>query len=154
MNQTTEFSLTLFIWKVRWIIKRLLMQQKNFANWVRIMVQEEVDIIKRELEQSLEQTMEMQNSLNNLVQGLEPELELRQNFCWAIMSTAVSKSNKNNILFLKKNYTDVHAWKKAVAQRRLNWEISWRIFVTIVWKTSVLITLCSLLIVLDIYFST
>ena len=73
------------------------------------MVQEEVDIIKRELEQSLEQTMEMQNSLSNLVQGLEPELELRQNFCWAIMSTAVSKSNKNNILFLKKNYTDVHA---------------------------------------------
>lgn len=73
------------------------------------MVQEEVDIIKRELEQSLEQTMEMQNSLNNLVQGLKPELELRQNFCWAIMSTAVSKSNKNNILFLKKNYTDVHA---------------------------------------------
>ena len=73
------------------------------------MVQEEVDIIKRELEQSLEQTMEIQNSLKKLVQGLEPELELRQNFCWAIMSTAVSKSNKNNILFLKKNYTDVHA---------------------------------------------
>ena len=73
------------------------------------MVQEEVDIIKRELEQSLEQTMEMQNSLKKLVQGLEPELELRQNFCWAIMSTAVSKSNNNNILFLKKNYTDVHA---------------------------------------------
>lgn len=73
------------------------------------MVQEEVDIIKRELEQSLEQTMEIQNSLKKLVQGLEPELELRQNFCWAIMSTAVNKSNNNNILFLKKNYTDVHA---------------------------------------------
>ena len=66
------------------------------------MVQEEVDIIKRELEQSLEQTMEIQNSLKKLVQGLEPELELRQNFCWAIMSTAVNKSNNNNILFLKR----------------------------------------------------
>ena len=44
------------------------------------MVQEQVEIIKRELEQSLEQATEMQNPLNNLVQGLNHKLELSQNF--------------------------------------------------------------------------
>ena len=44
------------------------------------MVQEQVEIIKRELEQSLERATEMQNPLNNLVQGLNHKLELSQNF--------------------------------------------------------------------------
>ena len=44
------------------------------------MVQEQVDIIKRELEQSLERATETHNALNNLVQGLKHELELSQNF--------------------------------------------------------------------------
>ena len=44
------------------------------------MVQEQVEIIKREFKQSLEQATETQNPLNNLVQGLNHELELGQNF--------------------------------------------------------------------------
>ena len=44
------------------------------------MVQEQVEIIKRELEQSLERATEMQNPLNNLVQELNHKLELSQNF--------------------------------------------------------------------------
>ena len=44
------------------------------------MVHEQVEIIKRELDQSLERTKEMQNPPNNLVQGLNHELELSQNF--------------------------------------------------------------------------
>ena len=44
------------------------------------MAQEQVEIIKRELEQSLERATEVQKPLNNLVQGLDQELELSQNF--------------------------------------------------------------------------
>ena len=44
------------------------------------MAQEQVKIIKRELEQSLERATEAQKPLNNLVQGLDQELELSQNF--------------------------------------------------------------------------
>ena len=44
------------------------------------MAQEQVEIIKRELEQSLERNTEKQNPLNNLVQGLKHKLELSQNF--------------------------------------------------------------------------
>ena len=44
------------------------------------MAQEQVEIIKRELEQSLERATEAQKPLNNLVQGLDQELELSQNF--------------------------------------------------------------------------
>ena len=44
------------------------------------MAQEQVEIIKRELEQSLERATEAQKPLNNLVQGLNQELELSQNF--------------------------------------------------------------------------
>ena len=44
------------------------------------MAQEQVKIIKRELEQSLERATEMQYPLNNQVQGLNRELELSQNF--------------------------------------------------------------------------
>ena len=44
------------------------------------MVQEQVEIIKRELEQSLERATDMQNPPNNLVQGLNHKLELSQNF--------------------------------------------------------------------------
>ena len=44
------------------------------------MAQEQVEIVKRELEQSLKCAIEMQYPLNKLVQGLEHELELSQNF--------------------------------------------------------------------------
>ena len=44
------------------------------------MAQEQVEIVKRELEQSLKCATEMQYPLNKLVQGLEHELELSQNF--------------------------------------------------------------------------
>ena len=44
------------------------------------MMQEQVEIIKRELEQSLERATEVQKPLNNLVQELDQELELSQNF--------------------------------------------------------------------------
>ena len=46
------------------------MLQKNLATYIRIMAQEQAEIIKRELEQSLERATETQNPLNNLVQGL------------------------------------------------------------------------------------
>ena len=55
MKQTTEFSLRLFIWKVR-------------------------RVAKRELDQSLERAREMQSPLKNLVQGVNHELELSQTF--------------------------------------------------------------------------
>ena len=42
------------------------------------MTQEQMEIIKRRLEQSLERATETQNALNNLVQGLEHKLELSQ----------------------------------------------------------------------------
>ena len=44
------------------------------------MAQEQVEIVKRELGQSLERTTETQNPLNKLVRGLEHVLELSQNF--------------------------------------------------------------------------
>ena len=44
------------------------MLQQNFATWIKTMAQEQVQIIKRELEKSLERAVEMQNPLNNLVQ--------------------------------------------------------------------------------------
>ena len=44
------------------------------------MAQEQVEIIKKELEQSLERATEMQNPLKNLVQGLNHKLTLSQNF--------------------------------------------------------------------------
>ena len=44
------------------------------------MAQERVEMVVRELEQSLERATEAQNPLNNLVQELNPELELSQNF--------------------------------------------------------------------------
>ena len=44
------------------------------------MAQEQVEIVKRELEHSLEQATDMQNPLNKLVQELEYKLELSQNF--------------------------------------------------------------------------
>ena len=56
------------------------MLQKNFATSIRIMAQEQVEIVKRELEHSLEQATDMQNPLNKLVQELEYKLELSQNF--------------------------------------------------------------------------
>ena len=43
------------------------------------MAQERVEMVIRELEQSLERATEAQNPLNNLVQELNPELELSQN---------------------------------------------------------------------------
>ena len=47
VKKMPEFSLRLFIWKVRRIVKRLLMLQKNFATWIRIMVQEQVEVVKK-----------------------------------------------------------------------------------------------------------
>ena len=56
------------------------MLQKNLATYIRIMAQEQAEIIKRELEQSLERATETQNPLNNLVQRLNHRLQLSQNF--------------------------------------------------------------------------
>ena len=57
------------------------MLQKKFAISIRIMSQEQVELIKRELEQSLKRAMKTpHNSLKNLVQGLNHKLELSQNF--------------------------------------------------------------------------
>ena len=47
---------------------------------MKIMVHEQVEMIKRELEQSLKRATEMQNCLNKLVQQLEHELQLSQNY--------------------------------------------------------------------------
>ena len=46
------------------------------------MAQEQLEIIKRELQQSLERATETQNPRTNLFQGLNQELELSQNFFW------------------------------------------------------------------------
>ena len=56
------------------------MLQKNLATYIRIMAQEQAEIIKRELEQSLERATETQNPLNNLVQRRNHRLQLSQNF--------------------------------------------------------------------------
>ena len=56
------------------------MLQKNLATYIRTVAQEQAEIIKRELEQSLERATETQNPLNNLVQGLNHRLQLSQNF--------------------------------------------------------------------------
>ena len=57
------------------------MLQKKFAISIRIMSQEQVELIKRELEQSLKRAMKTpHNSLKNLVQGLNHKLELSQIF--------------------------------------------------------------------------
>ena len=75
------------------------------------------------------------------------------------MSTAVNNNNtnnnnNNNILFLKKDYPDVHPGKKDIVEWRLNWEMSWRIFPTIVSNISILTTHHLMLIVLRTHFST
>ena len=88
------------------------------------MVHEQVEIIKRELDQYLERTKEMQNPPNNLVQGLNHELELSQNF-FLDDNVNCSQQQHNNILFLKRQYIDVPcAGKEDIAQRKLNQEIS------------------------------
>ena len=56
------------------------MLQKNVTTLIRITAQEQVAIVKKELEQSLEQATEKQNPLNKLVERLVEGLELGQNF--------------------------------------------------------------------------
>ena len=75
------------------------------------------------------------------------------------MLTAVNNSNNNNtnsnILFLKEQHVHVRrVGKKDTVQRKLNQQISWQIFPTIIWNISISITHPILLIVLRNYFST
>ena len=78
------------------------------------MAQEQVKIIKRELEQSLDGATETQNPLNKVVQGLEHKLELSQNFFFGnnVNCDQQQQQQQQQQYFLKKNYADVHAGKK------------------------------------------
>ena len=66
------------------------------------MAQEQVEIVKRELEQSLKCATEMQHPLNKLVQGLEHELELNQNFFMGNKINCAQKQQQQQYFIPKK----------------------------------------------------
>ena len=61
------------------------------------------------------------------------------------MSTVVSQQQQQQEqqhLLLKKQHVDFrHAERRDIVQTKLNWEISWQIFPTIVWSIWISITL-------------
>ena len=69
-------SLRLFTLRVRQIEMKSSMLQKNFMTSQK-MTQQQVEMRKKELEQSLDQIL---NPLKNIMDKMESDLELKQNF--------------------------------------------------------------------------
>ena len=158
MKQTTEFSLRLFIWKARWILKKTFDAAEELRNLNKNNGAGKSESNKKRARKSFGMGYGDTKSSEQTGSGTIAWTRAKIS-SWAIISTAVNKSKtkqqqQQQHSITKKELHRCSRRKKRHSPTKVNWEIPWQIFPIIVWNISISITRRLLLIVLCTYFST